>query len=718
MTAGMDGGGGRATPAPPAGATLEADALALERRFQHVTAALTAAATPEEVMRVAVARAPAAFGAAAAVLGLLEPTADRLAVHAVDGAGAAALAGGPGTPVEEPHPLMDAVRIGEAVLLASPEAVAARYAGVDGMEPSPQALAAVPLIAGGRPFGAVLLAFAEPHAFTEHESHVLRRLAERTADAMARGGLLLAEQAARRRSDALREIAAALNAKSDARGVAHTLLGRIVPAVGAAVATVALLEDERFRPIATAVAGAAVRQRWTNHEMTLARKATAGGAAVSAPADGDEAATLVVTPLLADGRPLGVVAVTIPGRGPVARDVVDLLTTVGRMAGSALERAITHERDHHVADELQRSLLGRRTSPWPHLAAGAGYRPGTAGMRVGGDWHDIVPLPSGRLLLTVGDVVGSGLGAAAAMGQLRSALSALAQVVERPGQLLDHLSAFAESVEEARFATVCVATLDPGTGELRHASAGHPPPLVVHADGTSGYLWDGRSEPLASQEAGHPRREGLAVLAGGSSVLLYTDGLIERREEPIDVGLERLRDTVGLLIRDGTTDLAERALDTLLHERVRHDDAVVLTATVGPVPVRVLHYELPKDASALAAMREVVTTWLDELAIDGDVVQDLVLVLNEASANAIEHGEGGDEVPIHIRLAFDPDAGEFDGAVTGAGRWREQRPSDRGRGLPIIRNLTDSVVLERRHGTTLLFRRSLASPARPRLRTP
>jgi anti-sigma regulatory factor (Ser/Thr protein kinase) len=396
--------------------------------------------------------------------------------------------------------------------------------------------------------------------------------------------------------------------------------------------------------------------------------------------------------------------VTIPGP-PVALDVVDMLTTVGQLAGAALERAIAYERDHRVAEELQQSLLGRRTSPLASLTANAGYRPGNAGLRVGGDWHDIMSLPGGRLLVTVGDVVGSGLPAAAAMGQLRSAMSALARVVEDPGRLLEHLSSFAEGVEAAQYATVCVAIVDPETGEVRYASAGHPPPLVVQRDGSGAYLWQGRSEPLA---CGTGRRtEALAVLPDGGSLVLYTDGLVERRQELIDDGLERLRRTVGRLIADETPDLPERILDAALDEDVRHDDAVVLVATIGTVPVRVFHHELPKDAAALAPMRQALRMWLTSVDADQPTAHDLVLVVNEAAANAVEHGEGNDDVPIRIRVAFDPRKRVFEGAITGAGRWREQRPTDRGRGLPIIRNLTDGVTLERRRGTTLTFRRTL-----------
>jgi anti-sigma regulatory factor (Ser/Thr protein kinase) len=290
-------------------------------------------------------------------------------------------------------------------------------------------------------------------------------------------------------------------------------------------------------------------------------------------------------------------------------------------------------------------------------------------------------------------------------------------VVEHPGRLLEHLSDFAESVDDAHYATVCVAILDPETGEVGYAAAGHPPPLVVHADGTSSYLWHGRSEPLACRRP-DGRPEALAMLANGSSLVLFTDGLVERRDELIDVGLERLRTTVVRLLAEGTADLADRILDGVLAEGVRDDDAVVLVATMGEAPVRVFHHELPRDASALAAMRQAARVWLEAGDVHPAVAHDLVLVLNEAAANAVEHGEGHDDMPIQVRLAYDPRVGEFEGTVTGAGLWREQRPSDRGRGLPIIRNLTDTVTLERRRGTTLSFRRSARATTADEVRRP
>ena len=131
------------------------------------------------------------------------------------------------------------------------------------------------------------------------------------------------------------------------------------------------------------------------------------------------------------------------------------------------------------------------------VVVAAAYRPGTAALEVGGDWYDAFPLESGAIALVVGDVVGHGLEAAVAMGQLRGAVSALAQTAG-PALLLDRLDAFVETVPSAATATLAYVELDPETGHVRYACAGHPPPLVVSPDGRTRFLWDGRSAPLGS----------------------------------------------------------------------------------------------------------------------------------------------------------------------------------------------------------------------------
>ena len=209
----------------------------------------------------------------------------------------------------------------------------------------------------------------------------------------------------------------------------------------------------------------------------------------------------------------------------------------------------------------------------------AAYRAGTEALEVGGDWYDAFRLPSGAIGLVVGDVVGHGLEAAVAMGQLRGAVSALAQSA-RPAALLDGLDAFVENVPSAATATVAYVELDAATGASTYACAGHPPPLVVSADGRTRFLWDGRSAPLGSV-LGDAASRGDDRLETGETLVLYTDGLIERRAESLDAGFERLAESATLHPQRGQT-LADDICDSLLEGHVQDDDVCVLTRPPPP----------------------------------------------------------------------------------------------------------------------------------------
>ena len=159
-------------------------------------------------------------------------------------------------------------------------------------------------------------------------------------------------------------------------------------------------------------------------------------------------------------------------------------------------------------------------------------------LEVGGDWYDAFELADGRIALTVGDVVGHGLAAAAAMGQVRTALAALAYHAEGPGELLERLDGFLARSRTTDFATVCYAVIDPATGVLEYASAGHPPMLVVSPAGETTWLDHARSAPLSGDSA-RVRPQESTLLEPGSLLVLYSDGLVERRKEPLEVGLRR-----------------------------------------------------------------------------------------------------------------------------------------------------------------------------------
>src|SRR5256885_5279842 len=189
--------------------------------------------------------------------------------------------------------------------------------------------------------------------------------------------------------------------------------------------------------------------------------------------------------------------------------------------------------EREAALALQRAILGPARLP---AGFAARYGPATRRLEVGGDWYDIIELPDGRIGIMVGDCVGHDLGAATVMGQLRSACRALLLQDASAGAALTAMDRFASSVPGGECATVFCGILDPGTGELRYSSAGHPPGMVIHPDGRADPLEEARSLPLAVR-AGIERTEASYVLPPRSTLLLYTDGLVERRGRPVTAGI-------------------------------------------------------------------------------------------------------------------------------------------------------------------------------------
>jgi sigma-B regulation protein RsbU (phosphoserine phosphatase) len=207
------------------------------------------------------------------------------------------------------------------------------------------------------------------------------------------------------------------------------------------------------------------------------------------------------------------------------------------------EQELLHarRREQDIAQRLQRSLLAGDLPAADAFELDAAYRPGVAALEVGGDWYDAFWLDERRLGLVVGDVVGRGLDAAATMGQLRSAVRAFAATGLGPGALLDALDGYARRHAVGRMATLVYAELDLGDRTLRFACAGHPPPLIVAPGEPPRLAWEGRSTPLdAFAAAAAKRTEAKLPLRPGTAVLLYTDGLVERRTQAVSDGLDRL----------------------------------------------------------------------------------------------------------------------------------------------------------------------------------
>jgi hypothetical protein len=269
---------------------------------------------------------------------------------------------------------------------------------------------------------------------------------------------------------------------------------------------------------------------------------------------------------------LSVALATDPGAEPPDLGV---LGAIGRQGGLALDRARLFEHTAGVARELQHSLLAVDPPPDPRYGVGAIYRPGVEMLEVGGDWYDVFLVEPGVLALVVGDVVGRGLGAASAMGQLRSAVRAVAGPGVGPARLLGRLDRFVEQVEAAALSTLAYAELDLATGVVRYACAGHPPPVLLPATGAGQLVWGGRSTPLGTYGQGE-RDEAELRLGDGDRLLLYTDGLVERRDRALDHGFAALIAAVAGARAEPLTGSVRAIADDMLRDEQGRDDVCLL----------------------------------------------------------------------------------------------------------------------------------------------
>ncbi|MFG2953938.1 PP2C family protein-serine/threonine phosphatase [Streptomyces sp. NPDC048291] len=221
-----------------------------------------------------------------------------------------------------------------------------------------------------------------------------------------------------------------------------------------------------------------------------------------------------------------------------------------------------HTREREVAVILQEAML-HVPDLAHHRDIAVRYLPATGSLNVCGDWYDVVDIAPDRLAVAVGDVIGHGLEAAAVMGMLRSALSAAIRALERPAQALEVLGLYARSVEGALGTTAVKAVVDMRSRLITYSSAGHPPPMLIHPDGSCELLDQATDPPLGARPQHVPRPQSSLPYKPGDTLVLYTDGLIERRHQDIDVGLQQLADVLGEFIHLGTEELADTVLARL-----------------------------------------------------------------------------------------------------------------------------------------------------------
>ncbi|RLK62006.1 SpoIIE family protein phosphatase [Actinokineospora cianjurensis] len=375
-----------------------------------------------------------------------------------------------------------------------------------------------------------------------------------------------------------------------------------------------------------------------------------------------------------------------PHRPFTHQDELLLSLLTGHLA-LGLARAHQIDQQRETALALQRAILGPA-----HLPAGfvVRYEPAASPLEVGGDWYDTVPLPDGRIGVVVGDCVGRGLNAAAVMGQLRSACHALLLQNAGPARTLMALDDFAADVPGAVCTTVFCGVLDPATGTLTYSSAGHPLAIVTAADGPVEYLDRASATPLAVQPP-FQRPESECVLAAGATLLVYTDGLVERRRRALSVGISQVVDTMEHG-RDTQLDLLADQVMTRLAPDGGYDDDVAILLYRHPAP---LDLTFPAEAVRLAPARHALRDWLIRFAVPVAVIDDVLVAVGEAWANAIEHGSR-DTTTGPIRFHAEITGPTLTLTTTDSGSWLPPDPTrspHRGRGISLMHALLRQVTI-------------------------
>ncbi|AOW88014.1 magnesium or manganese-dependent protein phosphatase [Streptomyces olivaceus] len=424
-------------------------------------------------------------------------------------------------------------------------------------------------------------------------------------------------------------------------------------------------------------------------------------------------------PLTVAGRTMGAWMAAFTYPVAFTPDERSVLTTVARMLAQALSRAGAAETQRQLTDGLQRTMLpalGPRTIPGMDLAAR--YVPTGGGLQVGGDWYDMIPLPGDRFALVIGDVQGHDVRAAALMGQLRIALRAYASEGHRPDAVLSRASHFFHGLSESyddqgdlRFATCYYAEVDPATGTLESARAGHLDPVVRMTDGTALILATAGGLPLGiDPDSDYPTTQ--FALEPGDTLLLCTDGLVETGGHDLQSGWHRLRVTLEEH-EDGLEELADALVRTVhgpsshhtvgaLSDRREDDIALVLLHRQGgsgddgatlPTPVRrtmltVSQAEPARIATARQHLRDLLHDWPDEEQRDA-----AVLLLSELLTNVLVHTDA--DALLVAEIAGEPGERGIRVEVTDNGddlphKRRPGEMASSGRGLVLIELLADA----------------------------
>jgi PAS domain S-box-containing protein len=577
-------------------------------RLRDVTERLSREIDRERTIEILLENAVPALGADAGAVALVSGEGTHLDLAGSAGYSAEGTDRFLKMPLDADLPMTEVARTGEALWFSDSDELWTRYPDLPGSGSAYSSMAIVPLLVGEQPLGAVSVSFNEPHAFRAEERAFMVATAAQAAHALERGRLFEAE---RRRLQQLAFIAEAsqlLVESLDIEPTLERLASLAVPRIGDWCSIDLATEEGGFRNVSVAHVDPTrvelareLQRRYPPDEdaATGVSNVIRTGEPEIYPTIPDEMiveaaideehlrlirelgmVSAMCVPLSARDRVLGALTLVAAESGHrYTEDDLGLAQELARHAGLAIDNATLYRREHEAAVTLQRALLPQRI-PAPKTAEVAvRYMPAAAGLEVGGDWYDLVESESGELGIVVGDVAGRGIQAAAVMGNLRTALRAYILDGHPPAAAVERLDALMLDLDEPSMATLVYLTLDPVTRKVEYVRAGHPPPLLRDPQGRIHDLNDEGSPPVGVvTEAPYFSRS--IDLEPGSLLLLYTDGLIERRGEGIEEGVARLRKILADA-PEAADDCAEVIIEKLGGRELADDAALVALRFLG-----------------------------------------------------------------------------------------------------------------------------------------
>jgi serine phosphatase RsbU (regulator of sigma subunit)/anti-sigma regulatory factor (Ser/Thr protein kinase)/transcriptional regulator with GAF, ATPase, and Fis domain len=676
-------------------AEAEAAARADEtKRLQEVTAALSTAATRVEVGDACLEHALRSVGAEAGFVVLRGVGGTGVQMISIAGLSDEAVEAWSALGLDADAPFARAILSGDPVWALTRDEMRA-FTGAPALDDA--GWVSVPLKTTAGVHGALHISLPEPRDLSAGERSRLQTIVSQCALALERSQLYDDEQRLRQRSERLQRMTAKLSNAVTQSEVAEVLVEAAVENVAAATASLYAVNEEREVAGLLAAHGVEAAGPESNGEIPLDEDSSIAqvvrqGAWSSGSTAGDEdaARSALVIPLVAGRRSVGALELGWDEPTILSADERVFVETLAGQGAQALERARHFESERSIAETLQRSVLPVALPRLAGAQIAARYLPGTLEVDVGGDWFDAIELSDGRVGLIVGDVVGKGVQAAASMGQLRNALRAISIERLKPPSALARLDRLATDALDTSFATVVYAVVDRTAGVLRFSSAGHPPPVVAYPDGRVELLEDGRGLPLGTG-LGPKYRQCVVELPAGSIVVLYSDGLVERRGHTIDEGIERLVHAVATGPKDAERML-EHVLEHLVAGEDRADDVAILAARFLPVAPKPLDLTVQSEAQSLHLVRDAIRTWLEGTELERGEAEDLLLATWEICANAIEHAASPTEQTIRVRATHDQSRVRV--VVDDSGRFVQvQTRPDRGLGLRLAEHLSSALSI-------------------------